>query len=125
MMGLLADVSWPFVLMALSPRRKLASSFQFQYENSQEGVMIDSPGLLVHLQTRGLRYYGWPNLSPGAGVDAPVTRRLMVVVGEHRQDHQRKSLVESVRDLSLLQCVVLAKLSPLHWFLSDSNSPLE
>lgn len=49
MMGILVDVSWPFVLMALSPRRKLASSFQVQYENSQEMVVMDSPGLLVHL----------------------------------------------------------------------------
>lgn len=49
MMGILADVSWPFVLMALSPKRKWAASFQLQYENSQEGVVMDSTGLLVHL----------------------------------------------------------------------------
>lgn len=49
MMGVLADVSWPFVLTALSPRRKLAASFQTKYENSQEGVVMDPTGLLVHL----------------------------------------------------------------------------
>ena len=58
-------------------------------------------------------------------MDVHVTSRLMVVVGEHRQDHQRKSLVKSVCDLSLLQWVVLAKLFPLHCFLIHSKSPLE